>query len=446
MPNTSKNNLKKIIRSAIKAVDPHSSLRRLIAKEGPVITIKNNGHYYEYDLETYKNIWVVGCGKAACPMTHAIDNLLGEKITGGMVVTKYGHTGNIPPVHIEIAEAGHPQPDQNSVKYTQKVYKILEKAGKNDLIIGLISGGGSTLWTFPAKTISLDDLQKTSAVLLESGVEIHEINAIRKHLSRIKGGRAAKIASPADVLVFVISDVIGDDLDVIASGPFAPDKSTFEYSWNVIEKYELQNKIPARVINYLKKGKQTHENETPKENFVFFKNVHHTICSSNRIAIDAAARQAESLGYRTIILDEPIQGEAKEAAKEFCQKAKDIKQQAEAGKFCLVGGGETTVTMGKNHGKGGRNQEFALVAAFELADTEGIALASCGTDGNDGPTDAAGAIVDCQTISRAKKITLNPDDALQNHNAYPFFQNLNDLLITGATNTNVMDIQIALIE
>jgi glycerate 2-kinase len=292
-------------------------------------------------------------------------------------------------------------------------------------------------------TVTLSQKRATAALLLSCGADIREINAVRKHLSTIKGGLAARFAAPADVIVIVVSDVIGDALDTIASGPFAPDASTFTDAWRILEKYQLMHRVPMPVRQYLFDGQHGKYAETPKENDEVFQKVTHVLCTTNKVALDAAAEKAKALGYQPVMVAEPVAGECREAARAFAVRARSLLDQGRS--FCLLSGGEPTVNLGAAHGRGGRNQEFALSAAFTIENSGDIIVASCGTDGTDGPTDAAGAMVDGATLGRASRAGLDARAALDGHKAYPFFEQLDDLIKTGPTNTNVMDIQVALV-
>ncbi len=427
--------IEQMFQAAVKAVDPYNSVHSIFASSSVQQIVQND----------YQHVYIVGCGKAVIPMANATEKNLKNRITDGLVITKYGHLTNELPKQIRFIEAGHPEPDNNGLKGANEVKSILQKAGKDDLVIAMISGGGSALWPLPAKDISLDDKQAVTRLLLFSGATIHEVNAVRKHLSAIKGGQAAALASPANVLVLVISDVTGDTLDVIASGPFYPDNSTFLEAWQVIQKYALEDQLPDAVNAHLQQGLHGKIPETPKAGDPVFENVRHVMCATNRMALEAAKTKAEDLGYITVLWEEPLVGEAKDTAGYFVNLAKD-KAAGQERPFCLVAGGETTVTLGKDHGRGGRNQELALSAAFHIAEKPGWTVASLATDGNDGPTDAAGAIVDSKTISKAEQQGLKPGGYLERHDAYSFFKHTGELFITGPTNTNVMDMQVAVWE
>jgi glycerate-2-kinase len=423
--------IKLIYEYAIEEINPYNAVSEYLNEN-------------KLDLAKYSNIYVVGCGKGVVPMAIAVEDFFGKNITQGCVVTKYGHTDKRKLNFIEIIEAGHPLPDKNSIIGTNKVEGILQKAGEKDLLLSLVSGGGSALWVSPSEGLNLEDKMKVSSVLLKCGASIHEINCIRKHLSNIKGGNAARLSRPAEVISLVISDVIGDNLDVIASGPFYPDSSTYKDALDIIDKYNIGKELPENVLNHLEKGRRGEKEETPKEE-KYFNKVENNIISSNQIAVKAAAKKAIELGYEVIFWPQNIEGECRDAAQDFSMRLLQLKNSLDGSKICLVGGGETTVTLGNSNGKGGRNQEFAMVASWVLSGEKNICLASIGTDGNDGPTDAAGAFCDGDTVDKAVSEGIDYGKELENHNAYNFFKKIDGLIITGPTNTNVADIVIGLI-
>ena len=391
-------------------------------------------------------------------MAKAIEESIdSDLISGGMVITKYGHAGiqttddgqkTKDVKSIRIYEAGHPIPDENGIKATEEAISLLRNADRDTLVLCLISGGGSALLVSPLSGITLNEKQKTTELLLKSGADITELNTVRKHISNVKGGRLAEIAHPAKIITFILSDVIGDRLDVIASGPTAADDSTFSDAINVISKYKLQDKIPAGVMDLLDKGRAGLIHDTPKADSPVFENVENIIIGSNLKALNAAKDKAQLMMCPPEIISSDIAGEAKDVGKKLAEKAiqiRTLKAQRHKGTKCLISGGETTVTV-KGSGKGGRNTELALSFAGEIEGVDGITLLSAGTDGTDGPTDAAGAIVDGKTVTRAKKLGMKPEEYLENNDSYNFLKETDSLLITGPTGTNVMDIQIILIE
>jgi hydroxypyruvate reductase/glycerate 2-kinase len=428
----------------------------------PVITREHAQWIHTYCSENnLKNLIVIGFGKASCQMAVSLENVLTPGfVSSGILITKYGHaqleneTGgkmNKNGIHFKnmmVFEAGHPIPDENGLKASESVIKLLNNLDHHTLVVCLISGGGSALLVYPYPGISLQDKQKVTELLLKAGADINELNAVRKHISMIKGGRFAELAYPAKVVAFIISDVIGDRLDVIASGPTSPDSSTFQDALNVIEKYQLKEKIPEHAMDILKKGRRGVIPETPKFDNSIFKNVTNIIVANNQKALESAKVQAQSLGYMTEITKKDISGEARQAGTLLAKKAlkawNSLNAERDGKKICMISGGETTVTVTGN-GKGGRNTELALSFAREIQGIEGITLLSAGTDGTDGPTDAAGAIVNGKTIARARAKGLDPEAYLENNDSYSFFKKIDSLLVTGPTGTNVMDIQIILI-
>jgi glycerate 2-kinase len=436
--NTPKDLLIDLFQSALLAVDPYEATARHVDE---IISL--------YEKGDFKRLYILGFGKALSPMMQAISDRMGERITGGVGITKYGHlaeTGR--DVRVKMVEAGHPLPDENGLKATEEVISLLKGFDERTLAVCLISGGGSALLVAPATGISLAEKVKTTDLLLKAGADIDELNTVRKHLSRVKGGRLAEAAFPGTIKSLILSDVISNRLDVIASGPTAPDRTTYSEALKVIEKYELKPKIPAKVFNVLRQGLQGRLAETPKEGAPVFRKVDNRIIASNRDALEAAGKRAVALGYEAEIVSSEISGEAREAGRRLAKKAVEFREALgprPGRKICLLSGGETTVTV-KGRGKGGRNMELALSFAIEAAGRPGITLLSAGTDGTDGPTDAAGAVVDGQTIIRAGAMGIDPGAYLKNNDSYHFFKKIDELLITGPTRTNVMDVQIVLLD
>ena len=438
------NELISVFKAGIRAVDPYAAVKSVLRKENRHLIVGHGQTAVQASLDRIENIFVTGCGKAGAPMLRAVETVLEDRITGGIVTTKYGHVETGLPQKVLLVEAGHPVPDESGRAYCGQALDILANASQKDLVIVLLSGGGSALWPQPVETVGFPEKQKVTEILVGCGADIHEINCVRSHLSRVKGGQAARIAAPAQVIVLVMSDVIGDDLSVIASGPFAPDPTTFSDALNIIEKYNIASVLPKTVVDHLHAGHRGAVTDTPIGSEPFFKRVTHLLCGTNDMALKAAAQKAKELGYDSIVLPKPVSGEAQIAAKEFSAKALAQKNKSQR-PAALISGGETTVTLSGSHGKGGRNQEFVLAAAIALDGVEGVVIGSCGTDGNDGPTDAAGAAADGETIQRALQLGLDGKRYLKHHDAYHFFNELDDLIITGPTNTNVMDLQCALI-
>ena len=427
---------KEIFYAALKAVDPYEAVRLYGEK---IRTQYENGQY--------KHLFVIGFGKASCSMAKALEEDLDDLIDAGYVITKYGHCPkDYRPIKISICEAGHPIPDENGLRGASEIINILKDADASTLVVCLISGGGSALLAAPWEGISLQEKQRITDLLLRAGADITELNTVRKHISKVKGGRLAEVAAPAKVISLLVSDVIGDKLDVIASGPTFYDPSTYKDALTVLEKYSLADIVPHSAIELIKKGMQGTVPETPKEGSRIFENVDNIIIGSLGKAIRAAKERAEALGYETIVLSETVQGEARDAAAMLANKAMEMQASRKTERpLCLISGGETTVTV-KGTGKGGRNMELALVFSEKIKGLGGITLLSAGTDGTDGPTDAAGALVDGQTILNAKTKGIDPAKYLLDNDSYNFFKQAGGLFITGPTGTNVMDIQIALID
>lgn len=429
-----------IFRAALRAADPGRCIRGALSAEGDTLCVLNTC----YPLETLSRLVVIGAGKASPAMAAAAEEILGDRIAAGAINTKYGHA--LPLRRIAITECGHPLPDQAGVGGAARMLELLQGLDDRALVLCLFSGGGSALLPAPATGISLAEKQQTTQALLACGAAIEEINAIRKHLSRVKGGLLARLAQPARVVSLLISDVIGDRLDVIASGPTHPDPTTFDDCLGLIERYQLGPRLPAAVCRHLQDGARGLVAETPKPDDPCFARTATRIIGNNSLAIEAAEAAARSLGYQPLVLSSRIGGETREVAavhaaiaQEVCEAGRPVAPPA-----CLISGGETTVTL-SGQGRGGRNQEFALAAAVHLEGWERITCLSGGTDGTDGPTDAAGAIADGQTLQRARAQGLAAAAHLQDHDSYPFFQALGDLVITGPTGTNVMDLRLFLI-
>jgi hydroxypyruvate reductase len=431
---------RKIFRAALEASDPAEAVLRNVRVSGGRLTAGKQ----TYRLSSFRRIIAIGAGKASAAMAQAIERLLGRGIHSGLVNVKYGHRARLR--RVELNECGHPVPDEAGVRGAQRIAAIAEGAGPEDLVICLMSGGGSALMPSPAPPVTLEEKQAVTRLLLASGANIHEINAVRKHISLLKGGQLARLAAPATVLSLLLSDVIGDDLDVIGSGPTAPDAATFASARAVLEKYGLLDKAPASVRERLERGVLGEIADTPKSADVLFRKVQNLVVGSNRLAVEAAARKARELGLRPLVLSTRIEGETRDVARMHAAIAKEVAASGRPVKppACLISGGETTVTL-RGDGRGGRNQEFALAAAIDLAGCPNVVVLSGGTDGTDGPTDAAGAIADGKTVPRALALGLDPAAYLARNDSYSFFDPLGDLLKTGPTNTNVMDVRLILI-
>lgn len=426
----------RIFQAAVQAADPAQAVHRHVRLRGELLVA---GHH-RYRLGEYQNIYAVGAGKASGRMAAAVEDLLGRRISGGLINTRHGDPTRLK--RIECNQSGHPVPDLAGETGAARIAEIASRAGPRDLVIALISGGASALMPLPAPPVTLDEKQETTRLLLESGANIHEINCLRKHISLIKGGQLARLAFPAHVLTLILSDVLGDDLDVIGSGPTVADRSTFADAAAILAKYGLERRVPPGVRSRIRAGAA----ETPKPADRIFKNVRNVIVGSNRLAVDAAAREARSLGFRTMVLTTLLQGEAREVARVHAALAKEIRAMRRPVRppACVISGGEPTVTI-RGSGRGGRNQEFALAAAIDIAGLRDVVILSGGTDGSDGPTDAAGAIADGSTTARSVAADLDAAAYLANNDSYRFFDALGDLIKTGPTGTNVADVQILLI-
>lgn len=426
-----------IFRAALKAADPVQAVLRHVRVEGSVLIAGKT----RYRLEHLGAIYVVGAGKASASMAQAVERLLGKRITSGAINVKYGHGANLK--RIEVNECGHPVPDQAGLQGAERIADIASRAGERDLVICLISGGASALLPLPVPPVTLDDKQRLTQLLLECGANIHEMNCLRKHLSLVKGGQLAKSVWPARVLTLVLSDVIGDDLDTIGSGPTVADRSTFTDASGILTKYGLWERAPQAVAQHLREARD----ETPKAGDPVFERVQNLIVGSNRLAVDAAAARAKELGYRTLVLSTSIEGETREVARMHAAIAREVLASGRPVKApaCVISGGETTVTI-RGNGLGGRNQEFALAAALDIQGLTEVVVLSGGTDGTDGPTDAAGGIVDETTVQRGKALGLDARDYLANNDSYHFLENTAGLIKTGPTRTNVMDVRLVLVK
>jgi glycerate 2-kinase len=418
----------RVMQAALAAVEPGEAVRRALKREGDTLTVADR----TYDLTAYDRIVVVGAGKASAPMAAAVEEVLGDRVSDGLVVVKHGHTHETRTVLLR--EASHPIPDETCVNGTAELVQLLETTGPRDLVIVALSGGGSALMLLPAEGISLSDMQQTTDLLLRAGATINELNTIRKHLERAKGGGLARLAAPSDVLALVLSDVVGNPLDVIASGPTVPDTSTFGDSCAILERFGVFERLPESVRARLQAGRDGTIPDTPKPGDPLFDRVQTVVVASNELG-------AEAEGLSALLLTTYVEGEAREVAKVAAALAREesARNRPLARPACLIMGGETTVTV-RGNGVGGRNQELALAASQKIAGLDNVIIAALATDGNDGPNDATGALADGSTVARARAAGLDPDAYLANNDAYHFFESLGDLLITGPTNTNVNDL------
>ncbi|MDI6846574.1 MAG: glycerate kinase [Candidatus Bathyarchaeia archaeon] len=430
----------KSLEFALNAVDPKQIVKSKLSLKNSILKV--NG--YTFDLKKFKNIYVVGGGKASGSMAEALEQILGKHITNGLVNIPHGskHKTEIVKLH----EASHPIPDEAGVKGTRRMLEIAEQAKKDDLIICLISGGGSSLMPLPRGGISIADKRKITEDLLKCGATINEINTVRKHISHFKGGWLAKKAYPATILNLILSDVVGDPLDFIASGPTVPDSTTFSDAIKVLKKYGLWDKAPASIRKVLSDGEKALIPETPKAEDEAFKKAYNVVVGNNRSASLAACEHLKSAGLNTLLLTSTMEGEARHVGVMLASIAREVFMSGNpvpkpAG---IVAGGETTVTV-TGKGLGGRNQEIALAASLKLSSMNGVVVASLSTDGVDGPTDAAGAIIDGKTLTRAVKMKLNPEEFLAENDSYNFFSKLGDLIFTRPTGTNVNDVSVIVV-
>jgi glycerate 2-kinase len=431
-----------VLEAALQAVDPATAVAESMQLEGDLLTVGEK----TYDLSHFRRVLLVGAGKAGAPMASAVADILGERLDTGTVIVKQGYAGGFDAStrfkqRVKILEASHPLPDLRGVEATQDILALAQNAGQADLVICLISGGGSALLTAPVQGVAMDELQTLTDQLLVCGATINEINALRKHLDRVKGGKLARIAAPAALVTLVLSDVVGDPLDVIASGPTVPDTTTFEDAWQVLKRYKLLENSPPGVRRALQEGRQGNLSENPQADAYFFHNTQTVIIASNQQAAQAGSEKARQKGFNTMLLTTFLQGEARQAGQTLAAVARQIAahNQPLGRPACVVVGGETTVVV-QGDGLGGRNLELALGAVRELEDLPQVALISLASDGGDGPTDAAGAVVTGETLQQASQRGLVPEDYLARNDSYHFFEPLGGLLRPGPTQTNVNDL------
>lgn len=429
-----------IFSAGLKAVEARAAVHRHCSVEDNRLIVDKKA----YELSRFTRVFVIGAGKASAAMAKALEELLGGRITKGLVCVKYEHV--TPLVTVELVEAGHPVPDEPGQGAARAILEIASSAKKEDLVITVLSGGGSALLPLPVEGVSLADKQETTRILLACGATIHEINAVRKHISRVKGGGLARAVSPATHVALILSDVVGDDLDVIASGPTVPDVSTFAECFEIFNKYNITDSLPPAVLSHIQRGVEGKVGENPKPGDPLFDGVQSAVVGSNIECVLAAEAKARELGYHTLVLSSMLEGETADVAQVHAGIAKEIVKTGHplSPPACVLSGGETTVTI-KGEGLGGRNQEFVLAAAVGLSGWDNVVILSAGTDGTDGPTDAAGAVVDGQTVERGRQQGLDAKVFLSNNDAYHFFAELGDLIKTGPTNTNVMDLRVLIV-
>jgi hydroxypyruvate reductase len=417
-----------IWQAALAAGEVGPLLRRSFHRRGDIVQVGDRA----VDLSRIDRVFVLGCGKAGAAMALAVEDILGDRVSAGFVVVKDGHLAATRTV--VLAEAGHPVPDARGVQAASRLLELASGAAVNDLVIFLVSGGGSALTPAPSAYVTLAEKQTLTRSLLAAGAAIGELNTVRKHLSRFKGGQLARAAAPALVVTLVLSDVIGDPLDVIASGPTAPDPSTFAEALSILRMRGLLADAPFSVRERLHAGARGEVLETPKPRDPIFGRVGHVIIGNNQLVVDAAVERARSLGYHSEVLTRELQGEARHTAQVLVERARALEPPA-----CLIAAGETTVTV-RGRGRGGRCQEFALAAALSIEGDDSLTVLAAGTDGTDGPTDAAGAVVDGSTITRGRQAGLDMQAALDDNDAYRVLRATGDLIVTGPTNTNLLDL------
>ncbi|MCB4204846.1 glycerate kinase [Deferribacterales bacterium Es71-Z0220] len=433
-------NLIEIFKSAVSSVDPYKLINEKVKVDFPYLYIEDIRITEKINLNIYSKIIVIAIGKASAKMAKAIENIFVNIDFKGLVVTKYGHTEDLQ--RFEMIEAGHPIPDDNSIKAAEKIINLLQIADEKTLVITLISGGGSALVAAPVEGFILTDKQNVTKKLLESGATINEINCVRKHLSKLKGGGFLRYLNGAESVNLILSDVIGDRLDTIASGLTYFDSTTFTDAVSICQKYGISDE---KILSYFQKGVAGQVEETLKKNDIEKIKLKNIIVGSNYHALVGAKKKAEELGFRPFVFTDELFGEAKEVAKSILAIARGFRKNKKEYN-CLIFGGETTVTI-QGNGKGGRNQEMALSFLNEMDESDkGIYFLSGGTDGNDGPTDAAGAVASYEIREKATHYGIKPFDFLRNNDAYNFFGKVDALVKTGPTNTNVCDIQIVISE
>ncbi|MDF0665314.1 MAG: glycerate kinase [Nitrospira sp.] len=431
--------LQKLITAGLDAADPYQAVLTSVSLNGHSLRVGRR----TYDLSCVDRVAAVGAGKASARMAQALEAALGTRLEDGLVVVKTGHA--LATKRITVVEAGHPIPDRAGLEATQQLLALIQGLAPRDLLFVLLSGGASSLLPAPVADITLTDKQRTTRLLLRSGATINEINVVRKHLSLVKGGGLA-LSTGAKVVTLLLSDVLGDDLGSIGSGPTAADPSTFTDAVEVLQRYRCWHAVPAAVRRYLCRGRTGNVPETLKPGSRRLRSVQHHIIGNNRMMLEAVARAAQQAGLHPKFVSDPIVGEARAAAKQLTDLAKALTEGPGGLKrpCCVVAGGETTVTV-TGHGRGGRAQEFAAAAAFEIAGLPNTWVVALGTDGTDGPTDAAGAIVTGNTVARATKLGIDLRSSLSRHNTYPALKTLGCHIHTGPTGTNVNDLYLVLL-
>lgn len=421
-----------IIEHTLRTIDTYEIVKKRVLIRDNVLFVNN----LRFDLSKIRNIYVLGAGKGTSRMAEALDEILGDKITTGIIIEKRGQSRNLK--RIKVLEGGHPIPDKAGFEATKHILEIAKNAQEGDLVFVCIMGGCSALMTLPFEGITLEDVQRTNYLLLKCGATIEEINAVRKHISAVKGGRLAQYIYPARI----VSLIVVDEVAGLPWGPTVPDKTTFEDAVYILKKYDVWKKVPRTVRNHLKKGLINPSLETPKANDLKKIKIHNLVIANNNIACEAAKKRAEELGLNSVILSTILEGESREAGIVLASIAKEIEKRQRPLKApcAIILGGETTVTLTEDPGEGGRNQELVLAAAIKIDCSKKIVISSIGTDGTDGPTEIAGGIVDGYTLKRGKEKGLDFIMHLKNHNSSYIFRRLDDIILTGPTGTNVMDL------
>ncbi|MFQ6075166.1 MAG: glycerate kinase [Candidatus Bathyarchaeia archaeon] len=428
-----------LLEAALSSVDPRTLVKSKVGLEGQWLVVGT----LRLSLDSFDRVFVVGGGKASGAMAEALEGILGDRVYAGSVNIPEGTSREFKTRLIELNEARHPIPDARGLKGVRRILKLLEGLEKNDLVICLISGGGSALLPMPQTGISLEEKQSVTSLLLKCGATIDEVNVVRKHISGIKGGRLASLTYPASLLCLILSDVVGDPLTSIASGPTVPDPSTYSEAVEILRRYGIWDDVPGSVRRYLEDGLEGRNPESPKPGDRRLSTVHNIVIGSNRIALEAAEEKAKALGFNTLILSSFMEGEARHVGTVFAGIAREIAASDHplSKPAVVLAGGETTVTV-TGGGRGGRNQELVLSSSLRISGIRGVSVASIGSDGLDGPTDAAGAVADGSTVSRALGEGLEPVSYLGDNDSYSFFRGLGDLIYTGPTGTNVNDIMV----
>lgn len=449
--------LAQIFSEALDRVDPYKIITNRLTLSNDILTVAMDEGDISVKLNEFERIIVIGAGKATAKMARAIEDILGDRIESGIISVKYGHTEELK--YIKTIESAHPVPDENGVKAAQMIENLACSATSKTLVINLISGGGSALLPSPICVeidgekiaITLEDKQAVTKALLACGADISEINCIRKHLSNLKGGRLLRCLRPARSLNFILSDVVGDNLDTIASGLTSFDHTTYCDAISIIDHYKLRDKIPQHALKTLELGNHGRLAETLKKEEFNKERSENILIGTNRIALLGARDKALELGYNVQILTSRLDGEAANAADMFWAVAQDERQWELLGKkpSCIIAGGETVVTI-KGTGKGGRNQEMALSFLMRLGqdklEGKNIHFLAASTDGNDGPTDAAGGFADGAVLDKSRQMGLSIADYLKDNDSYHFLEKVGALHKTGPTNTNVCDVQILIVK